>query len=100
MVWRCSDSQCVQNNVLPRQPYLNAGTAADSGSSYEPPPTLVYEWDPDSSPQPKNLPDPSSLTGLMFELGPHPADPHSTTYPLANDGVGALGDQHVSPNAR
>ena len=77
--------------------------AADSGSIYDPPPTLSYSWDPDqfvpahrrtsNSMYPsKSSGDhqtdsesqrhPSSLHHLhsaaSYELGPHPADPHST----------------------
>lgn len=78
--------------------------AADSGSIYEPHPTLSYEWDPDfrttslrTPPPPRqrgpsvssrksptngsgfsNLPTPPS-----FNLGPHPADPHSTVLPTS-----------------
>ena len=78
--------------------------AADSGSIYDPHPTLSYSWDPDQSvpthrrtshsmyPS-KNSGDhqtdsesqryqPSShhlYSVASYELGPHPADPHSTT---------------------
>ncbi|KAG7092398.1 hypothetical protein E1B28_008755 [Marasmius oreades] len=52
---------------------------ADSGSIYEPHPTLFYEWDPDqtvyfNAPK-KRKPE----IGKPFDLGPHPADPHSTS---------------------
>ena len=95
--------------------------AADSGSIYDPPPTLSYSWDPDQSVLPhRRTPNPiypskssgdyqtdesqrqpSSLHNLhsvaSYELGPHPADPHSTVlltstssqYNLASGGQGA-----------
>jgi len=49
--------------------------AADSGSSYEPFPVLTYQWDPDENAQP-----PPRLQGSysIYDLGPHPADPHAT----------------------
>ena len=54
---------------------LSPNAAADSGSSYEPHPVLTYQWDPEERAQPRagqqNAP-------LSFDLGPHPADPHST----------------------
>ncbi|KAF9264742.1 hypothetical protein L218DRAFT_862250 [Marasmius fiardii PR-910] len=52
---------------------------ADSGSVYEPHPTLFYEWDPDKiiySNAPKEM---KHEKGKSFDLGPHPADPHSTS---------------------
>ncbi|KAG6874079.1 hypothetical protein C0995_006936 [Termitomyces sp. Mi166 len=53
---------------------------ADSGSIYEPHPTLTYEWDPDrSSPH-------STHPARSFDLGPHPADPHSTILPTSSNG--------------
>ena len=50
---------------------------ADAGSVYEPHPHLTYEWDPTlrvSGHARKN-------TLSSFDLGPHPADPHSTILP-------------------
>ncbi|KNZ75467.1 hypothetical protein J132_02800 [Termitomyces sp. J132] len=44
---------------------------ADSGSIYEPHPTLTYEWDPDQTSH-------YTAQARSFDLGPHPADPHST----------------------
>ncbi|KAF8968403.1 hypothetical protein BDZ97DRAFT_1655223 [Flammula alnicola] len=46
---------------------------ADAGSIYEPHPTLTYSWDPD---QPLH-------SATSYELGPHPADPHSVVMPAA-----------------
>ncbi|KAF8894700.1 hypothetical protein BD779DRAFT_1502479 [Infundibulicybe gibba] len=59
---------------------------ADSGSVYEPYPLFTYKWDPDAHGQSP------SRTGhrrgtTSFDLGPHPADPHSTTLPLATTGL-------------
>ncbi|KAF5386786.1 hypothetical protein D9615_001876 [Tricholomella constricta] len=51
---------------------------ADSGSIYEPHPTLTYEWDPDRNTSYQNAHLPRS-----FDLGPHPADPHSTVLPTS-----------------
>ncbi|KAF8557334.1 hypothetical protein OG21DRAFT_1475599 [Imleria badia] len=48
---------------------------ADSGSSYEHHPTLTYQWDPEERVQPRAG---QQNAGLAFDLGPHPADPHST----------------------
>lgn len=55
---------------------------ADSGSIYEPHPTLTYQWDPDQT---------SHYTAHLkrsFDLGPHPADPHSTILPTSLNGYG------------
>jgi hypothetical protein len=76
--------------------------AADSGSIYDPPPTLSYSWDPDQSvpahhrtnpmfpskssgdyqTDSESQRQPSSFQHLhsvaSYELGLHPADPHST----------------------
>ncbi|PFH52428.1 hypothetical protein AMATHDRAFT_74220 [Amanita thiersii Skay4041] len=59
---------------------------ADSGSIYEPFPSLTYEWDPDQPPsyliQPQwTASDGSTQSASTYELGPHPADPHSTVAP-------------------
>ncbi|KAF9246124.1 hypothetical protein BU15DRAFT_84931 [Melanogaster broomeanus] len=48
---------------------------ADSGSSYETHPVLTYQWDPEERLQPR---DSHQSPRLSFDLGPHPADPHST----------------------
>ncbi|KAF8162955.1 hypothetical protein B0H34DRAFT_301294 [Crassisporium funariophilum] len=78
---------------------------ADSGSIYDPHPVLTYAWDPE---QPVPIPQqrrnksstptdyraasvdsgrPSGLSQLhsatSYELGPHPADPHSTILPAS-----------------
>lgn len=92
-------------------------TAADSGSIYEPYPALTYEWDPDrgtpttfaslgtarsssnhgangtsptSSPGGGGIPDETwnkMATVNNFDLGPHPADPHSTVLPVSPSGT-------------
>jgi len=81
-----------------QQTWLGAAliVTADSGSIYQPPPILSYQWDPDrmaastlfigergypasdrsSSSSPQN-----GNGQLSFNLGPHPADPHSTGHP-------------------
>ncbi|KAF8447483.1 hypothetical protein L210DRAFT_849761 [Boletus edulis BED1] len=48
---------------------------ADSGSSYEPHPVLTYQWDLEGRARPEASQQSSELS---FDLGPHPADPHST----------------------
>ncbi|KAJ7470605.1 hypothetical protein FB451DRAFT_1340055 [Mycena latifolia] len=48
---------------------------ADSGSVYEPHPMLSFEWDPDKS---AKLQKAHKQKGASFDLGPHPADSHST----------------------
>jgi hypothetical protein len=61
---------------------------ADSGSSYDPHPILTYEWDPDESEQ---LQADQQNPGVSYDLGPHPADPHSTAIPpvtAASEGLG------------
>ncbi|KAF8631431.1 hypothetical protein AX17_005108 [Amanita inopinata Kibby_2008] len=52
---------------------------ADSGSKYEPSPFLTYEWDPDQPPPKRSrYRQPDRVPTSSFELGLHPADPHST----------------------
>uniref|UniRef100_A0A0W0F8X0 PhoD-like phosphatase domain-containing protein n=1 Tax=Moniliophthora roreri TaxID=221103 RepID=A0A0W0F8X0_MONRR len=51
---------------------------ADSGSIYEPHPTLTYEWDPDAPVKHQKARSRHRST-KSFDLGPHPADPHSTS---------------------
>jgi hypothetical protein len=51
---------------------------ADAGSIYEPHPHFTYEWDPDY-----RISGHSRQKQHSFDLGPHPADPHSTTLPLS-----------------
>jgi hypothetical protein len=65
-------------------PRLDRGTtfvAADSGSTYEPYPTLKYRWDPKK---------PASyhkyLGAQGGDLGPHPADPMAQHYRRQDDG--------------
>jgi hypothetical protein len=73
--------------------------AADSGSIYAPSPSLSYSWDPDQSVPAHRRTHPSQSSFdhqtdnesqryqpsshflqsvASYELGPHPADPHST----------------------
>lgn len=99
---------------------------ADSGSIYEPHPTLSYEWDPDfrttslRTPPPPRQRGPSVSSGKSstngsgfsnqptppsFNLGPHPADPHSTvlpTSPMASQfsTSSAFGNVPGMPNSR
>lgn len=49
---------------------------ADSGSIYDPHPHLTYEWDPTLRISSHTRPAKCS-----FDLGPHPADPHSIVLP-------------------
>jgi hypothetical protein len=65
-------------------PRLDRGTtfvAADSGSTYEPYPTLKYRWDP-KIPASYNK-YPGAQGG---DLGPHPADPMAQHYRRQDDG--------------
>ncbi|TFK42983.1 hypothetical protein BDQ12DRAFT_677131 [Crucibulum laeve] len=81
---------------------------ADSGSIYEPHPTLVYEWDPDKRSQPTQFQRSSSShsngqrTGASFDLGPHPADPHSTVMPASpqKSTFPSASSLFASPNVR
>ncbi|TFK72175.1 hypothetical protein BDN72DRAFT_371720 [Pluteus cervinus] len=52
---------------------------ADAGSVYDPHPLLTYEWDPDIP----SFADPRSHPQRSFDLGHHPADPHSTISPIS-----------------
>jgi hypothetical protein len=108
--------------------------AADSGSIYDPHPTLSYSWNPDqsvascrtsSSVHPSNSSgdcqngsdssrhQPSGLHPLLstssYELGPHPADPHSAVLPTSiilssssqsNFASGANGQGHKVGNVK
>jgi hypothetical protein len=58
---------------------------ADSGSIYDPCPKLAYHWDSDIS-FPTWKPQ-ANQNGKAFDLGPHPADPHSTTLPAAAESI-------------
>lgn len=49
---------------------------ADAGSIYEPHPHLTYAWDPTLQ-----ISGHGRRTRSSFDLGPHPADPHSTILP-------------------
>jgi len=56
-------------------------TAADAGSDYEPSPVLTYTWDPTRPTQLLRNSSRRLHSGLSVDLGPHPADPHSTSRP-------------------
>jgi hypothetical protein len=60
---------------------------------------LTFEWDPDA-PLTKKPSAPNSPSGIVFELGPHPADPHSTILPTALGQEDANGLSSRSLNAR
>ncbi|KII89007.1 hypothetical protein PLICRDRAFT_53502 [Plicaturopsis crispa FD-325 SS-3] len=66
---------------------------ADAGSVYEPHPTLTVSWDPDR-PLGKSH---SRTKGKSFDLGPHPADPHST--PVLDVDPNENGAAHRGPHA-
>ena len=68
--------------------------AADAGSIYDPPPTLVYRWDPEIRP-PVGMSSEQSR-GPSVDLGYHPADPLATHIP--GDPQSPLGIQ--GPNAQ
>ena len=61
---------------------LHRSSASDAGSDYEKTPFLTYTWDPT---RPSQLSRSHSRArngrGLSVDLGPHPADPHSTSLP-------------------
>lgn len=59
-----------------------ANAAADAGSIYEPHPILKYEWDPENPLQTSRRP---AQSNGFFDLGPHPADPHTTVSSLNVD---------------
>jgi hypothetical protein len=64
---------------------------------------LTYKWDPDApltSKSTNKLSAPNSPSGVLFELGPHPADPHSTILPTALGQEEVDGLAYKSPNAR
>lgn len=78
--------------------------AADSGSIYEPHPVLKFEWDPDlptknHSEQTVNKTS-AELSALPVNLGPHPADPHSTLMPVSINGVQGNGQPKHGPNTQ
>ena len=55
--------------------------ATDAGSIYEPHPILTYEWDPEHTDDHRRE---RTTTSTSFDLGPHPADPHSITSAALN----------------
>ncbi|GLB35393.1 hypothetical protein LshimejAT787_0209580 [Lyophyllum shimeji] len=66
---------------------------ADSGSIYEPHPSLTYEWDPDV-----RVPCQPAQPTRSIDLGPHPADPHSTIMPTSP--VSSAPSSFINGNAR
>ncbi|KAL0071464.1 hypothetical protein AAF712_001321 [Marasmius tenuissimus] len=91
-----SASELTKMSAVERSKTLRIAPA-DSGSVYESHPTLTYEWDPDKG---FNTQSSSSVRshqkGTSFDLGPHPADPHSTSVAIsmAQNGRPALGPRH------
>jgi len=81
VAWCRSRSQCVRliTSLVPSASATDADyhLAADSGSIYEPHPTLTYEWDPDKASHSQFYRG-HRPAARSFDLGPHPADPHST----------------------
>lgn len=118
MAWRSNDRQSVTSfSLVCSASLFQFLLAADSGSIYDPPPTLSYSWDPDQSvPAHRRTSNsiypskssgdyqkdsesqryqPSSLHHLhsvaSYELGLHPADPHSTITSATFSSSGASG---------
>jgi len=75
---RAKDSAIHSYDTVERGVWYGAAliVTADSGSIYDPHPLLTYEWDPTQDISSRH---PRSTTSL--DLGPHPADPHSTILP-------------------
>lgn len=71
--------------------YLTYYIAADTGSTYSPAPLLTYEWDPDKQPNSNIIQPERTASGVSFDLGPHPADPHTTATHTTTD-------SHAGPN--
>lgn len=62
--------------------FMEPSPAADAGSDYDPSPFLTYAWDPVRTSQlTRSKSRVRSGHGLSVDLGPHPADPHSTSLP-------------------
>jgi len=78
IVSKCTHGLVAGNSGISTIMFL----AADSGSSYEPFPVLTYQWDPEENGRP---PPKSQGSHSIYDLGPHPADPHTTAMagPLA-----------------
>ncbi|KAJ3991526.1 hypothetical protein F5050DRAFT_1802118 [Lentinula boryana] len=68
---------------------------ADSGSTYEPHPTLTYQFDPEQLPR-HHKKSSKGFAGKSFDLGPHPADPHSTSLPIYTNGHASSGPNFIS----
>jgi hypothetical protein len=73
---------------------------ADSGSIYDPYPTLTYGWDPDVLLKKRATKHPSSPPLSPFDLPPHPADPHSVVNPNPQNDSQANGVQSSGPNTQ
>jgi hypothetical protein len=67
-------------------PWFDVLSAADSGSIYDPPPTLSYKWETDPKQGDSMSKSFGSQSVTTFSLGPHPADPYSTI-PPTEDGL-------------
>lgn len=88
-------NQCLTLKLGSRDHHLQA---ADSGSVYEPHPILMYEWDPDKLTR-SQLQNGHSHAAT-FDLGAHPADPHSTPSPSAIHASYSNGKAPQGPNAQ
>lgn len=89
---------------------------SDSGSIYDPYPKLSYEWDPDRPTssalraQTGNMSHPAPLwpnasgsqdgNHRSYDLGPHPADPHSTAWPISPSNSSSSTAETAGPNLR
>ncbi|XP_006458514.1 hypothetical protein AGABI2DRAFT_63923 [Agaricus bisporus var. bisporus H97] len=88
---------------------------SDSGSVYEPYPKFTYEWDPDrltssdirartgnmsSAPLWPNPSRSQDSDHRSFSLGPHPADPHSTVWPISPSDSQSSMAESASPTIR
>jgi hypothetical protein len=76
--------------------------AADSGSFYEPFPVLTYQWDPEENARP---PPRQQGSHSLYDLGPHPADPHATamagpSVQVSNANEAPFGDYKEKANMR
>ncbi|TRM61810.1 hypothetical protein BD626DRAFT_500604 [Schizophyllum amplum] len=68
---------------------------ADAGSIYSPHPTLTYEWDPENVASSQRKKHRRGGANQSFDLGPHPADPHSTAIPTVTaSGMPENGNGH------
>ncbi|KAI5124487.1 hypothetical protein M0805_003014 [Coniferiporia weirii] len=61
--------------------------SSDAASVYDPHPMLVYEWDPSVAKGMSRSTSRVTGEGKSFDLGPHPADPHSSAALLDENGT-------------